>query len=653
MNGTTTPNAANSYPHMVLDYYVEKLRAMRAERAQRLKRVRTRADALRYRADVRRKVRRSFGPMPKKTPLRARTTGTLAQAGYRIEKVLFESRPGFLVSANLYVPDKLDAPAPGVVGCCGHSEQGKAADAYQGFAQALVHSGFVVLVYDPIDQGERDQYLGLPKSRHPRGCCHAHNMVGKQMEAAGEFFGMWRAWDGIRAHDYLRARKEVDPTRIGVTGNSGGGTLSTYLWALDPRFAVAAPSCFVTTYYRNLTNEEPADCEQCPPDILRFGCEQADLLIGAAPKPLLLLGQEYDFFDRRGLEEAYADVSRISTLLGARRDDIRLFVGPTTHGYSPHNRAAMVRFFCRQLGRCVRKRAVTALAPDALFAARRGQVARSGSRRTSQLVAEKAVALKHARRPVPPARLPARLADVLQVPRRLGVPDYRILKPQHHLPAQGDVVARFAVETEPGILAILKKVARKPHTRIDPDRRVALWLPHVDAYADMCADRLARSLHATGDVYYLDVRGLGESLPVCRKGQFFHPYDWDYMLHSHGLMFGESYLGRRVFDVLRTMDLLRAEGVRQINLYGRGMGAVTALFAACLHPCVRHVTLKNGFDSYLTLATVPVSPWPASVFPAHILETLDLPDCRQYLGRRCRVVEPWNANPPRKEFPGS
>ena len=80
-------------------------------------------------------------------------------------------------------------------------------------------------------------------------------MMGKQQELLGEFFGMWRAWDGIRALDYLLRRPEVDKARVGLTGNSGGGTMTSWLWALDERFTMAAPSCFITTFERNLANE--------------------------------------------------------------------------------------------------------------------------------------------------------------------------------------------------------------------------------------------------------------------------------------------------------------------------------------------------------------------------------------------------------------
>jgi len=276
---------------MVLDDYVDKVRRIHQERKARLSRITTCRQAEAYQQEVREVIAGAFSLRPPKTELNARVTGVVERSAYRIEKVTFESRPGCMVTANLYIPRGLEEPAPCVLGTCGHMQEGKAGDLYQGFSQRLAHAGFVVLIYDPINQGERDQYHGLSGREAVGGCCQAHNMMGKQLELLGEFFGMWRAWDGIRALDYLLGRPEVDQTRVGLTGNSGGGTMTTWLWAIEDRFTMAAPGCFVTTFLHNLENELPADCEQCPPGVLGAGLEMADFLIAGAPRPLLLLGQ--------------------------------------------------------------------------------------------------------------------------------------------------------------------------------------------------------------------------------------------------------------------------------------------------------------------------------------------------------------------------
>ncbi|MFL5330458.1 MAG: alpha/beta hydrolase family protein [Gemmataceae bacterium] len=258
--------------------------------------------------------------------------------------MIFESRPNFPVTANLYLPKDRKLPLPGVVGTCGHSDNGKAESAYQSFAQGLARQGYVCLIIDPICQGERLQYVD-EKRRPRRGAgVSEHLYAGNQEFLVGEFFGAWRAWDGIRALDYLLARPEVDPKQVGVTGNSGDGTMTTWLCGVEQRWTMAAPSCFVTTFRRNMENELPGDTEQCPPRALALGLDHSDFIAALAPKPVALLGQEKDFFDGRGLEESYERLKQLYRLLGAEQN-ISLFIGPTYHGYSQENREAMYKWF--------------------------------------------------------------------------------------------------------------------------------------------------------------------------------------------------------------------------------------------------------------------------------------------------------------------
>ena len=217
----------NRFPRMVQEYFVERVRAVERAANERRAQLKTREDAERYIANVRAKIQQCFGPWPEKTPLNARVTGVVERDAYKIEKVIFESRPNFPVTANLYMPKGRTLPAPGVVGSCGHSANGKALEAYQSFAQGLARLGYVCLIFDPIGQGERLQYVTADfKPRRGTGSGE-HRHAGDQQFLTGEFFGAWRAWDGIRALDYLLTRPEVDATRVGITGNSGGGTMTT------------------------------------------------------------------------------------------------------------------------------------------------------------------------------------------------------------------------------------------------------------------------------------------------------------------------------------------------------------------------------------------------------------------------------------------
>src|SRR5687767_4037847 len=134
----------NRFPRMVQEHFVALVRA--AERAGNAARaaLKTRADAEGYVRDVRKKIADCFGPFPEKSPLNPRVTGKVERDAYTIEKVIFDSRPDFPVTANLYVPKGKPFPLPGVVGSCGHSANGKAAEPYQSFAQGLARMGYVV-----------------------------------------------------------------------------------------------------------------------------------------------------------------------------------------------------------------------------------------------------------------------------------------------------------------------------------------------------------------------------------------------------------------------------------------------------------------------------------------------------------------------------
>ena len=176
----------NRLPRMVQEYFTIQVRRAGQSSIRALDRLKTKADAEAHVTDLRARIRRAFGPMPERTPLNPRTTGVVERDRYNIEKVVFESRPGFLVTANLYLPKGRRGPAPGVVGTCGHSNNGKAGETYQSFAQGLARLGYVCLLFDPIGQGERLQYVGagMPKVGSGTG---EHLYAGNQQFLVGEF----------------------------------------------------------------------------------------------------------------------------------------------------------------------------------------------------------------------------------------------------------------------------------------------------------------------------------------------------------------------------------------------------------------------------------------------------------------------------------
>jgi dienelactone hydrolase len=641
----------NRFPRMVQEYFVQHVRAIEQASLAKKAALKTKADAEAYVRDVRTRIRACFGPMPQKTPLNARVTGTVERDSYRIEKVIFESRPGLLVTGNLYVPKGRQLPLPGVVGSCGHSTNGKAGETYQSFAQGLARQGYVVFLFDPIGQGERLQYVNSALKPQMGVGVEEHLYAGNQQVLVGESFAFWRAWDGIRALDYLLTRPEVDSKHIGITGNSGGGTLTTWLCGLESRWTMAAPGCFVTTLRRNLENELPQDIEQYVPKMLAAGLDHDDFIAAMAPKPVILLAKEKDYFDARGAEEAFQRLQRLYKLLGAEQN-IALHIGPTYHGYSQENREAMYRWFNRVTGvsNATSEPPLQLEKDETLQCTPRGQVVELNSRTVFSFTAAQSKTLVANRSKRNEAVLAKVVAATLKLPARNGVPDARILRRLGKRQYPKPEFVTYAIETEPGIHALVYRLADEPLYSRPPkgERRALLYVAYHSSDAELINEPLIRELLAAepnAPLFTCDVRGTGESQPdTCGEDQFLKPYGSDYFYAGYSLMLDQPFVGQKTFDVLRLLDWLKSYGHSEIHLVAKGWGALPATFAALLADSVVQVTLKNALTSYAAVAESEHYQWPLSTLLPNVLTQFDLPDCYRALERkRLRQIEPWGA----------
>ena len=282
-----------------------------------------------------------------------RKTGMIEADDYIVEKLVFESFPGYFVSALLYKPKRIVSPLPGVLSPCGHTATGKAADDYQILHINLARRGYVVLTYDPVGQGERSQFWDAEKGRSRfNRSCGEHAVMGNPLYLLGTSLARYRIWDGMRGLDYLSSLPEVDSSKIGCVGNSGGGTLTAYIAALDPRVSVAAICCYITTLPRRMGNriqEDPgADPEQ---DIFGFvseGIDHAGLLAMRAPRPTLVGTARFDFFPIEGARESFDEARRLYEVAGAG-DRIKRVEADEKHGLTQPLRLAVYDWFGRWL----------------------------------------------------------------------------------------------------------------------------------------------------------------------------------------------------------------------------------------------------------------------------------------------------------------
>lgn len=638
------------FPRMMQDWLASRVREAEANGNQRRAALKTKADAEAYVRSVRERIRECFGPQPAKTPLKARVVGTVEREAYRIEKVIFESRPGFLVTSNLYLPKGRTGTMPGVLVCCGHSENSKCAEAENAVAQGLVRMGYVALVFDPPGQGERYQYPDAEdplKSRY-NYATYEHAQAGNQQVLVGESSSAWFAWDGVRALDYLLSRPEVDAKHVGVTGNSGGGMQTTYLCGLEPRFTMAAPSCWVTTIRRNAENELTQDTEQCPPRVLAFGLDHSDFLAAFAPRPVVIHAQEKDFFDVRGSQEAYERLKQLYTLLG-KPENIRLQIGPGYHSYPHENREATYRLFNAAVGISAKPdESPTVIEKDeTLWCTARGNVVFEKSRTIFSFTREKSEQLAKTRPVLDDKALRDAARHLLKMPDIAGVPDFTILRNAGRNRYATKGYCTYAVTTEPGVSAVVTRLFDDRLMSRPPQgaKRAVLYVSHQSADAELREEPLIAGLlnaEAEAAFYACDVRGIGESRPSSLGVA--PPFDSDYFFASNSLMLDRPYLGQKVFDILRVLEWLGAQGHREVHLAGKGWGALAATFAAVLSKTVVQVTLKNALRSFAEVAETEDYRCPYSALLPGVLLHFDLPDCYKSLASQgLKQIDPWGA----------
>ena len=335
----------NALYHYLKDMGMERLRARR----ETVRAIDSLPAWKRRQEAMRETLRSIMGPFPKRTPLNARVTGHIERPDLEVEKIVFESMPGFTVTGCLFLPRDRCEKTSGVLFCSGHSANGFRAEHYQNVILNLARKGFIVFAFDPIGQGERLQYFE-PETRTSRigGSTKEHSYVNNQCFISGSSVARYFIWDGIRALDYLASRPEVDPDRLGCHGLSGGGTQTAYVSAIDERVQAAAIAGYITQFEWLLKTQGVADGEQNLYQSWAHGFDLPDLVQVRAPNPTLMMVTTRDFFPIRGARDAYRESLGVYNAYHCP-EKLQIVEDDHRHGYTRKTREALYAFFQERL----------------------------------------------------------------------------------------------------------------------------------------------------------------------------------------------------------------------------------------------------------------------------------------------------------------
>ena len=583
------------------------------ERDKTIAAITTTAQAEQRKQYVRAKLLEILGGLPEYDgPLHARVTGELKTENYTIEKVIFESLPGYFVTANLYRPNQ-PGRYPAVLLSAGHYQSGKTES--QRIAANLASKGFVALAYDPVGQGERAQtYESRLKGFLAGWSTNEHIQAGAQCLMIGTSVARYFIWDAKRALDYLASRPEVDIDRLGCAGCSGGGTLTTYIGALDPRIKVAAPACYINSFRLLFTGPTP-DNEMSLPRFLSSGLDMADFVELQTPAPWLILATEGDFFTPPAARIVFEEARKWFRVYGAE-EKVDYFVGLGPHGTPLESRERLYEWMIRWLknGEGDWREQPVPLYPDHdLLVTKSGQVeTEPGSRYLYQLIREDFEKRK-------------RQGTIDELHAELG----RTLGPAAEKPApltiakeeelEGVLTKQIEYEVEPGLT-----IKGTLHAPLRSGRKPAVLLVPG-------SKSIAGKMAAAGRIV------LEWEPRTAPKGDDKRPFLGDWVSNTRAHLIGKPLAVLRARDILRGIDVLAARDdvdPQSIRAVGQGVAGIWLLLAAAHDPRVGHVWLdRTPYSMRLALDSPMNTRLHDAVIPEFVLHW-DLEDLVKALGNR-------------------
>ena len=657
-------------PDMLVSYLASRLNSLAETWDRKRALIQTPADVQARNAFVREEFLEMLRPFPKKNSLNAIAVKTLVRDGYRVENVMFQSRPDFWVTGNLYIPTTGQGPFPGIISPCGHYPLARMVPQYQTVYINLVKSGFVVLGYDPIGQGERRQYWN-PETNVTEvgGPVYEHSMPGQLLLLLGENLTQHRVWDGMRAIDYLLTRPEVDGKRIGCAGHSGGGTLTKFISVADERVQCAA---IIEGGTRNrwpvtLAPWEPlgpADVEQNLFPAALYGIDHVDLHAAIAPRPLLAAIENFSPVFNQAAEAIQARYRQLGV-----PEKFTTVAADDPHAWTLKLRLATTNWFSRWLyGRegPGSEPLFETEAPQNLYCTPQGSIRYSHHGQSIfSLIQSKQASL-------PPERaVPGNPAEITAFQQEIRAEIGSLLhysksdrpldpRPRVTTPRQGYRIDKIEILSEAGIYI--------PAWVFVPDNstgRLPVILYVSDAGVEEAGmefegeeasglrrgdlDTLARKGNL---VVAVDVRGIGETQPShdhepAEGYEFRQLFDVETAMAYMAWFMDQSLFAMRVQDVVRSVDYIMSRhdaDSRHVHVIGRGTGGLWCLYAAALDPRIRSLICVRSLLSYRSLTSVDRYLYGANVFIPDVLKHFDLPQVAAALaGRPLALISPSDA----------
>jgi len=619
------PDPARQAATVYLDQLAEVFLVARAKTVAALD---TRTAAERRQNEVRNTIMSLIGGLPdRNVPLNAHMTGHHAEAGFHLENVVFESLPDFRVTANVFVPEGT-GPFPAVLISPGHSPQGKASD--YPMAAAFARAGFVVLTYDIMGEGERLQYYDavLNVSRLERPTAE-HSMAAYQALLMGKPVVRYFINDAMRGIDYLASRPDVDVSRIGAFGCSGGGAVTAYATALDPRIKVSASACFVTTMHHLLGTIGPQEGEQSTPGFTAAGLDLVDWVELAAPRPFAIVSTTEDMFPFAGARAAHDEAKRFWSLLGAS-DNLAWITGPGRHGALAPIASDVIGFFVQHLKgsgpKQVFESTVHPSLPEDLLATETGQASTAfGSEAIQSLVRAEAAALQQRKSGKP--SIDRLQADIRRVTKASAVPghtlhDVEVLASEGH-PTYRFERMRFTPNEGPVFEAVLVTPTGPMKGRLLYLDRQPLSTVQLEALMEAGWQVLAP----------VPAGGSGEESKAAVLG--------DYTLFAlRAMLVDRTVTGLRIDQAITAADWFarQQKAGSALTIYGVGALGPVALQAAVLDRRFRKVFVRDVLASYKLASEAPVTRNLPEIALPGVLKFYDMPDLVTVLAPRDVVM---------------